>query len=229
MVQINLLPDVKSEYLHARQQKHTFVVAAILVSVISMVILALVYMYVQIVQPRHMVNLQNDIDSNVSKAKQIPNAVEMVTVQGALTSLPGLEDNKQLTSRLFGLITSFTPVNVAYNEITLDTTANTLSLRGSTTDYEQANVLANNLKSAELTYVQNDAKSTLKPFTQVVFTNLGKAEQSQDVNSVSFQVDMQYDSTLFNQVISKPQLSVKADSKDLLIPSDKPFGEGGGQ
>lgn len=133
MVQINLLPDVKRDFLHARQQKHTFVVASILVSAIAVTLLALIFAYVQVVQPRHLANLQNDIDDNVAKAKQVSNAVEMVTVQGALDTLPSLQDKKQISSRLFGYITSVTPVNVSFNEITLDTTAGTISLKGETT------------------------------------------------------------------------------------------------
>lgn len=225
MVQINLLPDVKQEFLHSRQQKHTFVIGAILISGIALTILALIFAYVQIVQPRHLTNLQNDIDENVAKTKQVSNAVEMVTVQGALDTLPSLQDKKQISSRLFSYITSVTPVNVSFNEVTLDTTAGTISLKGETTDYEQANVLANNLKSAELSYQENDAKNTIKPFSQVVFTNLGKAEQSDTAKLVSFQVDMQYDPTLFRESVSKPTITVKADSKDLLIPSAKPFSE----
>ena len=86
--------------------------------------------------------------------------------------------------------------------------------------------MANNLKSAQLTYVENDVKNTIKPFSQVVFTNLGKADQTDSANTVSFQVDMQYDPTLFRERIAKPVITVKADSKDLLIPTAKPFSEG---
>jgi hypothetical protein len=226
MVQINLLPDVKREFLHAQQSKHTFVVGAILSASVFLLALGLLYAYVQLAQPRHLTNLQTDIDSGIAKTKEVPKAAEMVTVQGALNQLPGLQDKKQATSRLFALVTGFTPLDVSYAEIKLDTTANTISLRGDTTNYEQANVLANNLKSAELTYTQNDTDSKIKPFSQIVFTNLGRAEQADTNKSVSFQIDMQYDPALFMQSTSKLKLSVKADSKELLIPSAKPFSGG---
>ena len=229
MVQINLLPDVKQEYLKSQQSKHTFVVGAVLVSALTVAVLALVYAYVSIAQPRHLTNLQADIDQATKQSKEIPNAVEMVTVQGALDQLPGLQDKKQITSRLFGYIKSFTPKDVSYAEIKIDLSASIITLRGETTDYEQTNVLANNLKSAELNYTQNDSSSAVKPFSQVVFTNLGRAEQSGANNSVSFQIDMQFDSIMFSEGISKVDIKVKADSKELLIPTAKPFGDGGKQ
>jgi len=224
MVQINLLPDVKKEYLGAQQSKHAFLIGAILASVVSLAILGLLFAYVQIAQPRHLSNLQSDIDSGIAQMKEVPDSVEMVTVQGALEQLPGLQDKKNITSRLFTYINGVTPRDVSYAEVKLDLTTSTLSLRGDTTDYEQANVLANNLKSAQLTFTENDAENTIKPFTQVVFTNLGRAEQAQTTRNVSFQVDMQVDLTLFRETVSGSKLRVDADSKELLIPSAKPFG-----
>jgi hypothetical protein len=230
MVQINLLPDVKREYLHAQQSKHAFIVGAALVSVISIVLLGFVYAYVEVVQPRHQTNLQTDIDNGIAQSKEVPDGVEMVTVQGALEQLPELQDNKQITSRLFKYVNGFTPKDVSYSEVKLNLTDNTLSLRGQTTNYEQTNVLANNLKSAEMTYTENDAQNVIKPFSQVVFTNLGRAEQSQSSQNVSFQIDTIVDTTMFSEGVSKIELKVSADSKELLIPTAKPFGakkEGG--
>ncbi len=229
MVQINLLPDVKQEYLKSQQSKHTFVIGAALVSALFITILALVYAYVSIAQPRHLTNLQTDIDESTKQSKEVTDAVEMVTVQGALEQLPGLQDKKQITSRLFGYINSFTPKDVSYAEIKLDLSTNILTLRGETTNYEQTNVLANNLKSAQLTYTQNDSAATIKPFSQVIFTSLGKAEQATTNRTVSFQIDMQVDPTMFGEGISKPSIKVKADSKELLIPTAKPFKDGNKQ
>ncbi len=228
-VQINLLPDVKHDYLKSQQSKHAFLIGSVLVSAVCIALLALLFTYVSVVQPRHLTNLSSDVENGLAQTKEVPKGVEMVTVQGALEQLPGLQDKKQITSRLFGYIKNFTPRDVSYAEITLDLSANTLSLRGETTNYEQTNVLANNLKSAELTFVENDTTSTIKPFSQVVFTNLGRAEQAENGRSVSFQVDMVIDPTLFRESIEKPTLKVNADSKELLIPTAKPFAsEGGG-
>ena len=227
-VQINLLPDVKRDYLKSQQSKHTFLIGSVLVSVAFISVLGLLFAYVSVVQPRHLNNLQADIDEGIKQTQSIPDATEMVTVQGALEQLPGLQDKKAITSRLFGYVNSFTPRDVSYNEVKLDLITNTLSLRGESTDLERTNVLANNLKSAELVYTENDASASVKPFTQVVFTNLGRAEQSQNGKSVSFQVDMQIDPILFKESISKIELKVNAASKELLLPKDaKPFAQGG--
>lgn len=227
MIQINLLPEVKQQYLRAQQMKHTFIVGSVLVSIAFLSFTALLFAYVQVVQPRHLQNVQTDIDSGLAQVQEVPKAVEIVTVQGALEQLPGLQDKKNISSRLFKYINGFTPKDISYAEVKLDLVAGTLSLRGETTNYEQTNVLANNLKSAEFTYTQHDQEQSVKPFSQVVFTNLGRAEQAQNGKSVSFQIDLKVDPILFNESVSKANLKVDARRGDLLIPSAKPFSSRG--
>ncbi len=225
MIQVNLLPDVKREYLRAQQMKHMFTVISILTTIIAVSLLVLLFAYVQVVQPRHRTNLQKDIDSGIADLKKKNDAVKIVTVQGVLEQIPGLQDKKLITSNLFTYLTEFTPRDVSYSEIKLDLTTNTLSLSGQTTTLERANVLANNLKSASFSYKQNDATQTLKPFSNIVFSSLGKTEETQGNKNVGFQITFQIDPTMFNQAISDQKIKVNASSEELLLPSAQPFNE----
>jgi len=53
MIQVNLLPDVKQEYLKAQQTKHTVLVGAVLVSIVVSALTILFFAYVQVVQPQY--------------------------------------------------------------------------------------------------------------------------------------------------------------------------------
>lgn len=223
MIQVNLLPDLKQQYLKAQQIKHLVVVAAVLASLISLIILAMLFLYVQVVQPRHQANLQRDIDSGLSELKSKEDGVKIVTVQGVLEQVPALQDKKPLTSQLFTYLTNVTPKGVSYSELRLDLINNTLSLTGQANALEQTNELANNLKSASFSYSQNDAQQSLQPFSRVVFTSLGKSDQTSASKSVAFQLSMTIDPILFNQGVSNAKLSVDAASEKLLLPSAQPF------
>lgn len=223
MVRVNLLPDVKRDYLHAQQTKHAVIIGSVLVSVGAIAIMVLLFVYVQLIQPQHRANIQEDIDSSISQIKEVPDAVKMVTVQGALEQLPALQDKKSITSRIFAYIKGFTPRSVAYSEVMLNLDTGMVTLRGSTDDLKQANVLANNLKSAELAYTQNDSKQKIKPFTKIVFNSLGRSDSSTGGRLVNFQIDFLFNPVMFNESISDINLSVDAASKELIIPSAKPF------
>lgn len=226
MIQVNLLPDLKREYLHAQQTKHSFIVASVLASIIALGALVFIFVYVQFLQPQHRQNLQTDIDAKVSEMKSLKDAPKIVSVQGALEQLPGLQDKKWLSSRLFEYIKAFTPRGSSYNEIKLDLATSSISLTGTAQNYEQANVLANNIKSAQLSYTQADSAQKIAPFTAVVFENLSRGEQTDTGNVVSFQLNFTINPLLFNQSVANPQLAVNAASSELLLPTAQPFSGG---
>ena len=89
MSQINLLPDVKREYLKAQQMKRAFTVVSVLITVAVVSALILLFIFVQFGQPRHIKNVQTDINASISKLKQTKDAVKIVTVQGVLEQIPG--------------------------------------------------------------------------------------------------------------------------------------------
>ncbi len=225
MIQINLLPDVKREYLRAQQMKHLFVVGSVLVTLLALSALIFLFAYVQVVQPRHRANLQKDIDSGIAELKGKRDAVKIVTVQGVLEQIPALQNKKLITSNLFDYLGKFTPRDVSYSGVTLDLAANTLTLSGQTTSLERANVLANNLKSAKFTYKQGDSKSTIQPFNGVVFSSLGKTGKAEDGKNVSFQITLTLNPVMFAQDIAEQQITVNASSEDLLLPTAQPFGD----
>ena len=218
MSQINLLPDVKREYLKAQQMKRAFTVVSVLITVAVVSALILLFIFVQFGQPRH-------IKNSISKLKQTKDAVKIVTVQGVLEQIPGLEDKEPTTSRLFSYLGGFTPQGVSYAEVRLDLAANTLTLSGQSTNLEEANVLANNLKSAKFSYKKDDQKQIIPPFKNIVFSSLGKTEQSENGKNVSFQLSFEIDQLLFDQSISEPTITVNGASEPLLLPTDKPFNE----
>lgn len=226
MIEVNLLPDVKREYLRAQQVKHAVIVASVLASLVAIVVAVLLLAYVQVVQPQHRKNLQKDIDSSITEIKNKPDGTKIVTVQGVLEQIPGLQDKKTITSNLFGYLTSFTPRDVSYSEVKLDLASGTLSLSGSAKDYEKVNVLANNLKSAVFTYKNGDSQSTTKPFSSVVFQTLNKADQSATGKPVGFQLTVSIDPVMFDQATSDTSLKVDASSEQLLLPDAKLFNSG---
>lgn len=223
MIEVNLLPSVKKDFLKAQQMKHTVIVASALISVASLISLILLFSYVQVVQPQHQKNVQADIDRALKEVKDKQDAVRVVTVQGALESLPSLQDQKQISSNLFTYVSNFTPRTVSYSNMKLNLETQTLVLQGAAGSFEQANVLANNLKGAQFTYKKDDQTQRATPFSNVVFDGLSRSEQSEDGKSVSFQITLTIDPIIFDQSIKEGTISVNASSEQLILQTDKPF------
>ena len=223
MIEINLLPAVKREYLKAQQMKHTVVVGSVLVSLGAIGLLALMFIYVQVIQPQQQKSIQSDIDKSLNDSKNKKNAVKVVTVQGALQQIPSLQDKKMITSNLFIYLNSFTPKDVSYSNIKMNLTESTIVLQGNATNFEQANVLANNIKSAKFTFKKSNNSQSVSPFTNVVFDGLTKSDKPEENKNVSFQITLKVDPVIFDQSVKDGKISVNASSEELLLPTDKPF------
>ena len=224
MIQVNLLPDLKREYIKTQQTKHLVVVGAVFASLVAVSLLTLMFLYVQIVQPRHRSNVQHDIYASLQELKSKKDGVKIVTVQGVLEQIPQLQDKKLISSAFFGYLTSFTPKAVSYSDVKLDLATNTMSLTGQAGTLEQTNELANNLKSATFTYTQKESSQSLQPFSRVVFTSLGKSDQSTNgAKPVSFQLSATFNPVMFSESIKDARIMVNASSEQLLLPTEQPF------
>lgn len=226
MIEVNLLPDVKREYLRAQQMKHVVIVTSAMIAAVSLILLGLLFGYVQVVQPQYQKKIQSDIDNALIESKNKEDAVKIVTVQGALEQIPGLQDKKMLTSNMFGYLQAFTPRDVSYSNVKLSLTDSTLVLQGTAPTFEQANVLANNIKSAKFTYKNSDESRSVPPFSEVVFNTLSRGDQTQTNGNVSFQITLKVDPVIFDQSVKDGKITVDASSEELILPTEKPFVEG---
>lgn len=215
MIQINLLPDIKRQYLKSQQIKHTVIVASILLSVVVITIAALLFAYVRIVQPQHRNNLQEDIDAALLKQKEFPEASKLVTIQNALNQVQMLQNNKTFTSRSFSYVGSVTPVGILYRSVSYNGDASLLTIMGTAPSTEKVNELANNIKSATYSYEKDDEEITGKPFTSSRFSS--PISRNEDDGSVSFTIEIGLVSELFAEGNDNIQIHVDASSEKLLM------------
>lgn len=120
MIQLNLLPDVKLEYIKARQKKRLVVSVASVASIAFLAIMLLLLFYVKVVQNEHLNNLNKDITAKTKELKEKPDLEKILTIQNQLNSLPGLHDNKVISSRLFDYLTQLTPSEATISDVTID-------------------------------------------------------------------------------------------------------------
>jgi len=84
MIQFNLLPDVKIEYVKAKRTKRIILSGATVVSIAVVVVTALMFSYVHVAQKKHITDLTNDIVSVTADIKSTDNLNNILTVQNQL-------------------------------------------------------------------------------------------------------------------------------------------------
>jgi hypothetical protein len=94
MIQFNLLPDVKQQYIRAKRMKRTAIVVSFLVAASSVFVFVMLFLSVYVFQKKHIDNVNNDIQASVKTLKETPNLNKILTIQNQLNTLPSLHAQK---------------------------------------------------------------------------------------------------------------------------------------
>ena len=197
MIQFNLLPDVKIEFIKTRYRKRLIVLVSIIASAITFGIFVILFLFVRVNQPKHIKDLDKDIKTNFSKIQSIPDIDKILTIQNQLKSLPELHDKKVVSSRLTSYLSLVTPNEATISEVEVDFTTNTLSISGNTNNLVTVNKFVDTLKFTDYK-VNNEAGATGKAFKNVVLKSFSVA--TADKNETAYEIDMIYDPAIFAQV-----------------------------
>lgn len=190
MIQFNLLPKIKLDYVKAKRNKRMTIVVSVLASAAALGILVLLFMIVQVFQKQHSNNLTQDIKSETSKLRGISDLDKILTIQNQLNSLTALHDKKPVASRLTTYVKQFTPANVTIASITVDLELYTITMSGSADTIATVNKFVDTLKFTNY----QTADKTAPAFSSVVLAGFGKGEDK----VTTYQINFSYDPIIFS-------------------------------
>jgi len=203
-IQLNLLPDVKKEYLKSQKTKALVISTCILVTLGAVAVSALLFLYVTFGQELQMGLIGNDIKSKTSDLNNVKDLNKYLTIQNQLAALPDLHDQKGIYSRLFGFLPILNPS--APNNLKLSTlqlaateTDQSIVFTGTTATFESLNIFVDTLNNALVTYQQPNAtgKTSTKIFTAVIVQSSSLSEAN-NVKSVAFTIRTNYNPAVFD-------------------------------
>src|ERR1017187_3214560 len=131
MIQFNLLPDVKLQYLKARRLRRLVVSASTIAIIASLTLLLLLVGTVYVFQKKNLSDLNRDIGTYSGQLQNTPNLDKILTVQNQLNVLTSLHNQKAVASRLFGYLKQITPSAASISQLNVDYTKHTISFTGS--------------------------------------------------------------------------------------------------
>jgi hypothetical protein len=190
MIQFNLLPDVKLEYVKTQHTKRLLTVISFFVSVAGIVVLLLSFVSVDVLQKKSLHDLNGDITKYSNQLKNVNDLDKILTVQNQLSTLTNLHDQKPVVSRLYGYVSQVTPAQASLNQLALDFAASTLTVGGSAPSLDAVSSYTDTLKATM--YKTSDSKST-HAFTNVVLSSFGRTQ-----SGATFTITCTFDPVIFN-------------------------------
>jgi len=193
MIQFNLLPDVKLEFIKARRLKRLVLLSSVGLSALSLFILILVLVSVDVVQKKSLSDLNKDIKSNTQQLKNTPNLDKILTVQNQLNTLTSLHDQKVVSSRLFTYISQITPAGVTISSLNVDFVQNTMTMTGAAPDLVAVNRFIDTIKATQYTTDSNNTPT--KAFSSVVLNSFSRGEVG---GTATYGTNFSFDPAIFS-------------------------------
>lgn len=156
MIQFNLLPNVKLEYIKAQRIKRAVVAISGIVVGACIVFILILVSTVYGLQRGHINRVTEDIEKTATDIKSIDQIDRILTVQNQLISVNDLHADKPVTSRVFSFIESVTPSNVSLSSAELNFETNRLELSGTTETIADINRFVDTLKFTEYYVIELD-------------------------------------------------------------------------
>ena len=140
MIQFNLLPDVKLDYIKAQRSRRFVLSTSIIVSLAAVALLVLL-LTVDGLQKKHLSDLNHDIASETTTLQKKPNLNKILTVQNQLESLTALHNAKPAASQLFNYLNVVTPATVSITTLNVDFTQDAINITGTADTISSTRVL----------------------------------------------------------------------------------------
>ncbi len=189
-IQLNLVPDVKAQYLKAERTRKTVIVISAIVIAAS-VALVLVMLSLVAGQKALLGSVDKDIDKLALEIKNTKDVEKMLTVQSQLNSLDKLHNDKTVNSRLFDYLSKLVPSQVQISTIELKFEDNVATISGTADSIETINEFVDTLKFTN--YKLNGSNEEVPAFSEVVLKSFGKNDKG-----ATFTVEFKYDPALFS-------------------------------
>lgn len=203
MIQVNLLPDVKQNFIKARRLKRLTALIALITAGSALTLFVLLFITVNIWQKQRIKGITNDINRLSTELKAVPDLDRILTVQQQLKSLPDLHAKKPAATRLFTYISQVTPTAVSIAKISVNFDTKTFSISGSADKLESINKFVDTLKFTNYK-MSADATEEKPAFGSVVLKSFGR-----DTKGANYSIDLSFDPVIFDS---------KAAALALIVP-----------
>ncbi len=201
MIQFNLLPDVKLDYVKTRRTKRTVTSIAVLVSAASLGLLVLLFVVVNVVQRTHLNNLSKDIDLYSKELQETKGLDKVLTVQNQLNRITELHDKKPVATRLAKYMAQVTPTEVTISELEVDFASNTMFVKGGAESLKDINKFADTLKFTNFKTTSIPESAAFKDVVLKSFTTT--------VEGAIYEISLTFDKAIFSS----------AEDVELLVPA----------
>ena len=197
MIEINLIPDVKQEFLKVQKLRNATISISILAGMGAIGITAILALLLgaQLIHE----NIQKDaVKNEFAKLQKVSGVDDLLTIQNQLATIPMLQKDKSMTSRVFDTIVAITPNDqnqIKISNLQIDPESNTMTIEGSTVNgFTATDVFRKTILNTKVTYASGgEGRDTTVPLTDdVKMGPTSYGEDSTGARVLRFKLSFEY-------------------------------------
>lgn len=211
MIEINLVPDVKQEFIRARRVRSVVVSLTILVGAIAIAVVAILLMVVygwQGVQKK----LTNDkIESESAKLSAVEGLDSALTIQNQLGTLPAMHESKPINSRIFDILATLSPPEsstVAISKFDVDSSMKTITIEAQSAEgYPALEVFRKTIEATEFRFKNSNNEEESYPLATTISD--GERSYGESANGervLRFTLIIEYPEQLFTAYLDNARI-----------------------
>jgi len=218
MIELNLLPDVKLQYVHAQKSRMRAISIVSIGSIVAVGLVVLFAIYVYAVQPGRGYFIDKDIVKYNNELESITGLNDYLTIQQQLDALPELHAGKPIYSRIIGYLPILNPsppnnMRVTQLRIDSDAGAEELTIQGQAPSYTAVTVFESTLKSALFNYMlDGEVQEPAILFSAVTVTDTSLGVDTNGNKIANFTVTLKVNENVF--AFDTTNASISVPNKD---------------
>ncbi len=204
MIEINLIPDVKQELIHAERIRSVVISASIVTGIVAIAIVVVLSAWVFGVQTVRSALDDNSIKSGGAQLAGVQDLSKVLTIQNQLTKISQLNDEKHVDSRVFDVLAAVIPPapnDVKISNLVIDAPTNNISFEGQTAGYDSLETFKKTIDGAVMTYTTDGQAQQTKLAADISTTDVSFGEDTTGQKVLRFTISFTYPDQLFSPTI----------------------------
>lgn len=209
MIQINLLPDIKQELIHAQRVRNYVISLSIIVGLVSIGIVVVLGLLLgtQLVRERL---ADGRIEDEFKKLSSTEDISEMVTIQNQLTKITDIHKQRSINSRMFDVLAAVNPPapnTVQFTSVKTNPADMTMTIEGTADGgYSSVETLKKTITNARLSISSDNGTSESPLVDSVADGDSSLGEDSDGKKVVRFSLTLKYVAGLFDNTVKKAEI-----------------------
>lgn len=202
MIEVNLIPDVKLEFIKARRTRAKVVMLSVIICVASIGLVVVLCIYTFGVQTVRGVLADNSIKTEYAKLEKVEDISKVMTIQNQLSKISTLNDDKKMNSRLFDMLSAIIPPSpnqIQVSHLGVDAITKTVTIEGQAQNsYAALEVFRKTIQNAKVKFVDVDKnQQEVELASDINTSNTSYGEDASGNKVLRFTISFTYAEELF--------------------------------